>query len=109
MGSMYGLRRAAPEVVARIHARQFAGREIGDRAPGIRRALKRRIVVHDDDAVAREVDVELEAVGAAAMPASNAASVFSGASALPPRCANTSGREAAKNGCRASATGHQFG
>ena len=47
------------------------------------------IVVHDDDAVAREAHVELEAVGAEREARSNAAIVFSGASAAPPRCANT--------------------
>ncbi len=39
------------------------------------------VVVDDDDAVAREVDVELETVGAERKPWSNAASVFSGRSA----------------------------
>src|SRR5262245_17556316 len=37
-----------------------------------------------------------------ASPLSNAAIVFSGASALPPRCAKTSGRDAAKKGWRSS-------
>ena len=33
-------------------------------AAPVRRALQRRVVMHDDDAVARQVHVELEAVGA---------------------------------------------
>src|SRR6266487_1131506 len=35
-----------------------------------------------------------------ASPLSKASIVFSGARALPPRCANTSGRDDVKNGCR---------
>ena len=57
------------------------------------------IVVDDDNAVAREADVELEPVDAEGQPLSKAASVFSGASPLPPRCAKTSGRARWKKGC----------
>ena len=42
-------------------------------------------------AVGRQVHVQLDAVGALAMPTSNATCVFSGPSARPPRCAKTSG------------------
>ena len=54
----------------------------------------------DRDAVARQVDVEFEAVGAVRQPLSNAGSVFSGARPAPPRWANTSGRLASKTGGR---------
>ena len=55
-GDRSGSRRPA----ARARAAERAA--IGPRAVG--RALERRVVVHDDDVVARQVDVELEAVGA---------------------------------------------
>jgi hypothetical protein len=47
----------------------------------------------------------VEAVGAAAMPQSNAGTVFSGASLLPPRWAKTSGRVEARAGCVESVSG----
>ena len=51
-------------MVAGIDTRQL-GRVTGvDAAPGVCRAIERRVVMDDDDAVARQVHVELEAVGA---------------------------------------------
>ena len=48
-----------------IDPRQFIRRAIGNRAGIAGRALERIVVMHDDHAVARQVHVELEAVGAA--------------------------------------------
>ena len=56
--------RVGCEAVAGIDARELIRGARGDRSVRVRRALERVVVVHDDDAVAREVDVELETVGA---------------------------------------------
>ena len=56
------------EVVSRIQPAQLIGGQRGERPSTVGRALQCRIVVHDDDAVAREVDVELDAVGAEREP-----------------------------------------
>ena len=57
------------------------------------RAIDRRVVAHHDAAIARQVHVELHAVGACGHARDRTpTSVFSGPSARPPRCANTSGR-----------------
>ena len=52
------------EVVTRVQPRQLIGRSRGNRPGPIRRPLQRRVVVDDDHAVPRQVDVELDAVGA---------------------------------------------
>jgi len=59
---------AALEVIAGIRTRQLVGSELGGRPAKIRRPLERTVVVNDDDPVAREADVELEAVGAQPEP-----------------------------------------
>ena len=47
-----------------VRARQFAGGPLRHGTLEVRRPFERAIVMDDDDAVAREVHVELEAVGA---------------------------------------------
>jgi len=51
-------------VAAGISARELVGRSARDRPLEIGRAVERAIVMDDDDAIEREVDIELEAVGA---------------------------------------------
>ena len=53
---------------SRHRPRQVGGRPRPDRPGRVRRPIERVIVVHDDDAVAREVDIELETVGAEGQP-----------------------------------------
>lgn len=88
---------AGEHVGERRHAeaRQLIGSTRRNRSLQRRRALQRPIVVHDDDAVAREMHVELGTVGAEGEPVVEGL-VFSGASALSPRCAKTSGRDDSK-------------
>ena len=50
--------------VPRIDPGQLRRRLQPDRTPGIGRPLECRVVMHDHDAVAGEMDIELEAVGA---------------------------------------------
>ena len=64
-------RRRAPRKAAvrevssrRRAARELVGGERRQRTAAVGRALQGRVVVHDDDAVAREVHVELEPVRA---------------------------------------------
>ena len=52
------------EPVARVDRGEFVGRPLRERTARVGRAIEQRIVVDDDDAVAREVDVELEPVSA---------------------------------------------
>ncbi len=79
-------------------ARRRSRRAIGPRSVVVRSSVA--IVVHDDDAVAREADVELEAVGAERQPLSNAAIVFSGASARAAAVREDERTRDAKKGCR---------
>jgi hypothetical protein len=52
------------EVVPRIDARQFCRRAGRDSSCGIRGSIEGVVVTDYDDAVGRETDIELEAVGA---------------------------------------------
>ena len=56
--------RRAREAIAGVDARQLVGRERSTPPAEVRRPVERRVVMHDDDAVPRQADVELEAVGA---------------------------------------------
>jgi hypothetical protein len=58
------VRAVAGEVIAGVDARQLAGGERIDRTLPIGGAVERAIVDDDGDAVARQLDVDLEAVGA---------------------------------------------
>ena len=55
---------AAAKTAPGVCPRQLVGRALHDRAREIRGAVERRIVMDHDDGVAREMDVQLEAVGA---------------------------------------------
>ena len=52
------------EPVPGVDAGELFRRSLRDRSSRVRRPLEGRVVVDDDDAVAREVDVELEPIGA---------------------------------------------
>ena len=52
----------------RIHSRQLGGTACGHRAPRVGGPIERGIVNDDGHAVACEVDIELEAVGAMRQP-----------------------------------------
>ena len=50
------------EPVPRVDTGELVGRERGNRPAGAGRTLEHVVVMHNDDAVARKVNVELEAV-----------------------------------------------
>ncbi len=47
-----------------VHSRQLALIEGGDGGPAVGRAIEGRVVVDDNDAVARQADIQLDPVGA---------------------------------------------
>jgi hypothetical protein len=63
-----GFSREGAEPIPGVGRRQLRRSLQTNRALSVRRALERRIVVNDDDAVAGEMDVELETVGAEGEP-----------------------------------------
>src|SRR5438477_449724 len=58
------LRRDPPEKVTGIGPRKLARGPVRDRPGQVRRPLQRPVVVNDDDAIGREVDVKLQTLGA---------------------------------------------
>ena len=85
-----------------VDPREISGRS-GCQRPGRRgRPIERRIVVHDRGTPSADRWTSSSRPSApACIPRANAASVFSGPSAQPPRCANTRGRRwSKKDTCR---------
>ncbi len=60
--------RVGCEAVPGIDARELIRASRGDRPVRVRRALERVVVMNDDDAVARQMNVELDTVGAERQP-----------------------------------------
>ena len=59
-----GVFRAATEMITGVGPRKLVGGPVRDRAGEVRRPLQCPVVVDDDDAIAREVNVELQTLGA---------------------------------------------
>ena len=90
---------AAPEVVAGVDARQLGRAERGDAAPGVRRSRSSVASWCTTTTPSRERWTSSSRPSApSARPRRTPRSCSPGASALPPRCAKTSGRDEAKNG-----------
>jgi len=54
--------------ISRIHPRELCCGSAVDTSRGIRRAVERGIVTHDDNTVGRQVHVQLQPVGACCQP-----------------------------------------